>query len=306
MRVITLTLNPAFDLHCTGRNFRLGHETFFDITSFEPGGKGLNISRALKENGVDNHAIIVVGTENGDEFLNKLARDHLQYTPIFVEGRIRENIILHDLEGLETRVSFNGFSTDDDLLERVKKALPSVTEKTIITLTGSIPKGMKVIKVKDFVKELTTFGAKFVIDCRSFSLDDLIELKPFLIKPNQDEISAYLGREIMTVAEAKQAALFLHQQGIEYVMITLGANGAVLANHDGVFAVKPPLVNIISSIGAGDSAIAGFIQAYLEGKKSEEILKTAVAFGTAACLNPGTKPPLPEVIQAMFTKCQLK
>lgn len=302
MRIITLTLNPAFDTHCITENFRLGHESFFDLLSKDAGGKGINISRALNAVKTDNIAIVVVGKDNGEEYCKKLNETGVKYLPLFVDGRIRENIILHDKSDIETRVSFNGFTVDKGLFSDAIKAIGEIDADTVITLTGSNPKGINVAEVKEFAKGLQEKGAKVVIDNRSFSLSDILEVKPFLIKPNRDEIAGYVGREIKTQEELVAVAKDLHKQGVENVIISSGESGAVLACEDGEFYVTPPKIMAISTIGAGDSMIAGFIYAYISGKSKSDCLKYAVSFGTAACLQKGTLPPSKSDIEKIFAQ----
>ena len=145
-----------------------------------------------------------------------------------------------------------------------------------------------------------------MIDSRSFSLDDLRELRPFLIKPNQEEISEYLCREIDSFDEISEAAMALHSDGIENVMISLGGDGAMLACDEGVFVATPPRIDALSTIGAGDSAIAGFLAASKSGKSAPECLCNAVSFGSAACLTEGTKPPRPKDISDLLPLITLK
>ena len=160
--------------------------------------------------------------------------------------------------------------------------------------------------IKVFLYQFTSKGAKLVIDSRSFSLDDLREMRPWLIKPNQEEISEYLGREITEFDEIISAAKSLHKDGIENVMISLGGEGAMLVCDDGVFVATPPKINVISTIGAGDSSIAGFLSAAKSGKCSREQLREAVAFGSAACLTEGTKPPRKDDIKWLLPLITLK
>ena len=145
-----------------------------------------------------------------------------------------------------------------------------------------------------------------MIDSRSFSLDDLRELRPFLIKPNQEEISEYLCREIDSFDEISEVAMALHSGGIENVMISLGGDGAMLACDEGVFVATPPRIDALSTIGAGDSAIAGFLAASKSGKSAPECLCNAVSFGSAACLTEGTKPPRPKDISDLLPLITLK
>ena len=292
MKIITLTLNPAFDMHCLTDEFRPERENFFEILSEDAGGKGINISRALNSFNVANTAIVVVGKENGEEYCKKLGQSSVNYVPIFVNGRIRENIILHDKTEKETRVSFNGFTVSEELFPEVVGEIEKIADgDTIITVTGSNPKGVNVAQVKTFVSELQKKGAKVVIDNRSFTLADILEIKPFLIKPNREEISAFTGREFSSREEILSTAKLLHEKGVENVLISLGKDGAILACDEGEYTLSAPKVPVISTIGAGDSMIAGFIYANICGKTKKECHKYSVAFGTSACKQKGTLPP---------------
>lgn len=299
MKIVTLTLNPAFDMHCYVEYFSPFRENIADVTSFEAGGKGVNISRALTHNGIENLAVIVVGAENSAEFVKLLDKDGIRSLIVQTNGRIRENITVHSGGGLdETRISFNGFTCDNGVLRKIQEKIGEVNADTIITLTGSIPNGISVEDVKSFLFEFKQRGAKIVIDSRSFSLTDLAEFKPWLIKPNKDEAEC-LGYELHTDLDGVLAAKRLYALGIENVMLSLGKEGAVLAAKEGAFIAKPPMVNAISTIGAGDSMIAGFVGAYVCGAKKEECLKQAVAYGTAACLQSGTRPPQKDDIKTI-------
>lgn len=300
MKIITLTLNPAFDIHCNVKGLALRRENLASITDYEAGGKGVNISRALKAGGVESLALVVLGEENGDSFTKLLDKDGITYKPLTVSGRIRENITLHDGTA-ETRISFEGSEADSSLLFDVQELLRAESlDGTFITLTGRIPSGIDISSVKKFAKDLTQKGAKLVIDSRSFSLDDIIEVRPYLIKPNQEEISEYLGRDIKDFSEVREAAETLHSRGIENVMISLGEDGALLVSDEGTYVARPPRIDAISTIGAGDSSVGGFLAAAVEKKGSRDTLRLAVAYGTAACMTEGTRPPRSEDIQSVY------
>ena len=305
MNIITLTLNPAIDVHCHTKTFRPYKENQCTVTQREAGGKGVNISRALTKNGVDNLAFVVLGDQNGEGFRQSLLSDGMQVLSVTVPGMIRENITLHCDDSDETRLSFAGFSVGEDLLAQVEETLGNrIGTDTVVTFTGSNPKGLSMTEVKAFLRRIAENGALTVIDSRSFTLADLVELKPWLIKPNQEEISAYLGREIETFDEVAAAARELHGQGIENVMISLGAKGALLVCAEGLFVATPPKIEALSTIGAGDSSIAGFLAA--AQKPAAQRLRTAVAFGTAACLTPGTLPPKKEDVEEIYQKITLQ
>ncbi len=301
MKIITLTLNPAFDLHCTCDGFAAERENLAHIRAHEAGGKGVNISRALTENRVENLCFAVLGEENGDDFAKRLAADRLNCRTMTLPGRIRENITIHTEGADETRISFPGFSAGESLLAEVRGALDDAVESDcFVTFTGSLPGGVSMASVREFLDWLRERGARVVIDSKSFGLSDLIEARPYLIKPNREEISAYLGREIRSFDEVKEAAGELHEQGIEHVMISLGEKGALLLCDEGYYVATPPAIQAISTIGAGDSSIGGFLAAAAEGESAPERLRRAVAYGSAACMTEGTRPPKKTDVEALY------
>ncbi len=305
MNFITLTLNPAFDIHCYIKNFSLGKEHLVDNEFTNAGGKGVNISKALSSVGVESNAIIVLAKDNKDLYCKSL--NHIKYTPILTDGRIRENLTIHTETGEETRVSFKGFSADDSLLDKVFFNIENeLSEDTVVTFTGSVPIGISTNSIICFLKKISNFGCKIVIDSNSFKkLSDITELKPWLIKPNFEEISQYLGVKSASKDEILTAAKNLHKSGVENVIVSLGKDGAILICKEGAFLCKPPIINTKSTIGAGDSLIAGFISACNDTLAAKEALKRSVAFGTAACLREGTLPPLSNDIDMIFKNLKI-
>lgn len=307
MKLITITLNPAFDVHCYAEDFKPYHENLATVTEREAGGKGVNISRALSVNHIKNTALIVTGAENRADFISLLNKDSIEYCEIQLEGRIRENITLHTNNAPETRISFAGFDTNNSLLALVEEKLASSLEGgDIVTFTGRVPSGIDMEEVKAFLKRLQAKGARLVIDSRSFSKDDLLEMTPWLIKPNEEEISVYLEREINGFDSVLDGARELCSRGIENVMVSLGAEGALLVREDGCFVACPPKIEAVSTIGAGDSSIGGFLAAAYMGESPEGMLQRAVAYGSAACMSAGTRPPLPEDVESIYSRIELK
>jgi len=308
MKIITLTLNPAVDLHCYIENFAPYHENLAHYTAKPlPGGKGVNISRALTVNGVDNLAFVVLGEENGAAFRQELIDVGMHVRSITVPGRIRENMTVHTNNAEETRISFAGFSADESLLARVEAdLLDEIDGETFVTFTGRVPEGIPMEATKGFLRALEEKGAKIVIDSKSFGLTDLIEAKPWLIKPNQEEISEYLGREIETFEEVFRVAQSLYEQGIANVMISLGEQGALLVCEEGGFIATPPAIDAVSTIGAGDSSIGGFLAEAVKGASGEQMLRGAVSYGTAACMTEGTQPPRAEDVKAVCERITVR
>lgn len=305
MKIYTITLNPAYDVHAYAEHFAPFHENLANVISREAGGKGVNLSRALQSGGTQNTAVVVLGKDNCAEFKEELAHAGLQTILLEKPGRIRENLTLHCAVQPETRISFSGFPVGDSLLEEVF-ALLDVDEDTVVTFTGRVASGMSMDKVKAFLKDLQKKGAKIVLDSKSFSLEDIFEVQPWLIKPNQEEISEYLGCEISSIAQAIEKAKIFADHGVSNVMVSLGEQGALLLHSGKCYIATPPAIKAISTIGAGDSSLAGFIAAAQKDEDAAGCLKIAVTYGTAACLTPGTLPPQREDLERIYQQVHVK
>lgn len=304
MKIYTITLNPAYDVHANAEHFAAFHENLAHITSREAGGKGVNLSRALKNGGTENTAVIVLGKDNCAEFTAELEAAGLTTLLLEKPGRIRENLTIHCADAPETRISFSGFAVDDSILSEVS-ALMDVDEDTVITFTGRVASGMSMDKVKAFLKQLQDKGAKIVLDSKSFSLEDIFQVQPWLIKPNQEEISEYLGCEIHTIQEAAEKARIFARHKVTNVMVSLGEQGALLLHGGKCHVATPPVINAVSTIGAGDSSLAGFIAAAQKGEDAVLCLKNAITYGTAACLTEGSLPPTAADIAAIYPQVQV-
>jgi len=304
-KIITLTLSPAFDMHCTGEVVAK-HENLITPVTCQAGGKGVNISRALNALGTANRALVLVGEENRQAYLRGLEKDGLEPVVFSTPGRIRENITVHSEDGSETRLCFPAFTAETGVWEQIGQYLLSEAgEGAFVTMTGRVPEGIKLSEVKKLLMKLAGKGVKTVIDSRSFSAGDLLEVKPWLIKPNREEISMYLNREVEGFSEVTEQAKAFFDAGIANVMVSMGGDGALLVCKEGTFLAKPPKVEVMSTIGAGDSTVAGFIAASSKGIDAAETLRTAVACGTAACLTAGTMPPEAEMVSKIRPKVQL-
>ncbi len=303
MKIYTLTLSPAYDVHAAAESFAPFHENLARVTSRQAGGKGVNISRALAVFGVENQALILLGRENCGEF--KEALQGLSCHWFEMPGRIRENLTLHCANAPETRISFTGAPAEPGALAAMEQAM-EIDGETVVTFTGRVPDGIPMEQVKDFLKRLGEQGARIVLDSRSFDREDIFAVRPWLIKPNQEEISLYFGCQIDTLEQAAEKARVFAAEGVENVMISLGAQGALLLAENRLWLASAPAIRPISTIGAGDSSIAGFLSAAGENCGAADCLRRAVAFGSAACLQEGSLPPTREDVLALSEQITVK
>lgn len=296
--ITTLTLSPAFDIHVNIEKFNIGRENLARDIRRDVGGKGINISRALIENGVECDTVVLVGRENGADFVRGLSGVGIEAKVLECDGHIRENITVHADTGEETRLSFRGFSCGGEMLDKI---LPLIGVGDTVTFTGSLPDGISVEQTERFLLSLKAAGLRLVIDSKSVTLPMLEKIKPWLIKPNAEECEAYFGA--ISEKELYDVALRLNANGIENVMVSLGGGGAILAVGGRVYRAYAPKINVVSTIGAGDSAIAGFVSSECE---VTERLKNAVAYGSAACLKAGTNPPRKSDIERLKREITIK
>ena len=298
MKIYTLTLSPAYDVHAHSKDFSKGKENLVTVTSRDAGGKGINISRALKSMGVDSVPVLLLGEENSKEYEAALQNDGLSPIIIHTHGRIRENLTIHH-EGGETRISYKGADAPSGLSELLKNRI-SPAPCDILTLTGRLPEGITPRELFPYLKALSENGVKLVIDSRSYTGEDIAALRPWLIKPNREEIAEYVGESIEGLSEVIWYRDDLSRLGAENILLTLDREGAALITENNTLTLHAPEVNAVSTIGAGDSAIAGFIYAYAGGMGVHEALRYSVAFGSAATLTEGTMPPRAEDIKTLF------
>lgn len=300
MKIITLTLSCAFDLHLSCEELVPGHENFVSVSSRSAGGKGINCSRALCALGVENTAVALLGDEQASEFLQIIEADGVSAVAVITEGRIRENITVHPKEGKETRISIGSGRAGAQAMGQIRERLLELFEDgCTVAMMGSVPEGIELSELKKLLKELKARGARIVIDSRSFGVADLAEVGAYLIKPNEEELARYTSAQINGVDSAIAAARMLHGLGIENVLVTLGEAGAVLVNSEGVTVAEAPRIKALSTIGAGDSTVAGFLAGKALGQANEDCLALAVATGSAACLTEGTAPPRKEDIERL-------
>lgn len=300
MKIITLTLNPAYDIYYNIENFAPCRENYISSHMTSIGGKGINISMALLANGVKNKAFIVLGEENKEMFIKELSKKDVNCHLEYVEGRIRENIIICSENSEETYLRLNNFTITEEIFGKIEEALCKESDdNTIVTFTGRIPLGISKKRSIEFIKKVKDTGAKVIIDTNSFTPEESAGLYPWLIKPNAEEIEAFM--KVENEEDAKKAAEALLDMGAEHVIVSLGKNGAVYAGEKTV-CLSPPPVKVMTTVGAGDSMIAGFIKGYLENASPENRLAMAIAFGSAACMTKGTVPPAKKDIEEIYNK----
>lgn len=291
MNIITLTPNPAIDIHLACDSFKAGKYNPSRTISRESGGKGVNVSRALAENGVPNICFIMLGRKRAESYLEPLADYNMTVKCSFTEGACRENINIHHGNS-ETVIAGDGPSVTRENVDDFLKSLKQYSgEGTYLVLSGSISSTSDKEAILKALYKLSRSGVSIIIDSKSYTLEEILPLKPYLIKPNEEEVELLTGIEVKTDSDAITAAKAIFDMGIKNVLLTRGSGSAVLACEDGIYLAKPPRVEVKSTVGAGDSTVAGFLLGVYRAFDAEECFRSAIAFGCAACTTEGTLPP---------------
>jgi 1-phosphofructokinase len=301
-RVVTLTANPSLDrtLSLPGPLTEGGVVRLLGAAT-EPGGKGVNVARALAAAGGD--AVPVLPAAAHDPIVAALADLGLPLVSIPVEAPVRTNYTLTAPDGTTTKLNEPGVPLSAATRAALAQALRlHASGSRWVVLSGSLPPGTPVDWYAELVAFLRDTGARIAVDTSEEPLRALLaagpSAAPDLLKPNAEELASLAGvpeAEILGDPEAALAAVRgLHERGVAEVLLTLGGDGAVLSTGDGgLWSARPPEITVRSTVGAGDCSLAGYLLADLAGAQPAERLRTAVAYGAASASLPGSAVPTP-------------
>ena len=286
--IYTVTLNPALDRTLyveslvPGQSTRIRHEARY------AGGKGIDVSRALREMGSDSIALGLIGGFDGKELEGRLLLAGVACRFTRIANETRTNIIIQDEpSGAETALLARGPEVQPSELMDFLDVLEKLPDMSFLIISGSLPPGL----TPEVYSRMVTVGnerrARVVLDTTGDALRQGIHARPAVIKPNRFELAALAGKELADVRAVSEYSASLLDR-VETVLVSMGADGIVMVTRDRVFHARPPKVTVRSTVGAGDCAVAGFVHGLAAGDSNTDALRRAVATGTAATLNPGT------------------
>jgi 6-phosphofructokinase 2 len=289
-KIVTLTLNPALDKSTTVSLMTPEQKLRCAAMRLDAGGGGINVSKAIHRLGGQGTAVFPAGGQNGATLCQLLEKQGVVIQPLTVPGETRENIsVLEIANNAQYRFTLPGLEITenqaDACLDLVRKLNPDY-----LVASGSLPPGLSETyyeKVAGFAKK---HSIRFILDTSGAALHAAADQGLFLLKPNLVELSALAGVEKLEMSEVDDAALRIIEQGkCEIVVVSLGPQGALLVTKAGFEHIPAPLVKKQSTVGAGDSMVAGMVWALNEGKSYREMAQIGVACGSAATMNQGTE-----------------
>ncbi|NLX49245.1 MAG: 1-phosphofructokinase [Methanospirillum sp.] len=305
--IYTLTLNPALDrtiqvdgLACDVPN-RIVEEHIF------AGGKGIGVSKVLTELETQNTAIAFVGGFRGDELLSLLVGDGVSCDFIRIAGQTRSNIIVRQHESnCQMTLNSKGPDIEPCNIMALLRKLRELSDMKILSIGGSLPPNVKPSIYRACIGIGRELGARVTLDADGEALREGIRSRPFMIKPNVHELSDLVGRELEGVDKVLEATTIPLDAGVEVVLASMGPDGIVLSTGNEAWHAEPPAVEVVNTIGAGDSAVAGFIHSLARGLPLRESVRWAVAAGTATTLHAGTALAQREDIEALLNHVEVK
>lgn len=289
--IVTVTLNPAIDRTVSVEDFCIDKVNRVKSIQRDAGGKGLNVSKTIKALGGESEALALLGGRNGQWISEEAARLGIKLTEVAVQGETRENIKIVDMIN-KTYTDLNeGGPISDDLLiaDLMNKIESLVSQNDALVLSGSPLPGMPETIFKSIIERVSHKQIPVIVDVEGNYLKYAIEAGPTLIKPNIDELEAFLGKPLATVEAMVISARALIAAGVEYVVISRGEDGLLWVDKSQAIEAKGLKVEVKSTVGAGDAVVAALVMGLSEQKSPEEIMRRAVATATSVIMTEGSK-----------------
>jgi len=289
--IITITFSPCIDKSASVHSLLPEKKLKCSMPKLEPGGGGINVARAIQKLGGKATAIFPSGGYTG-KFFNKLIQDEgVPSIIIETENETRENfIILEESSNLQYRFGMPGTGLKETEWQQLLKAVEEAKGVEFIVASGSLPSGMPTDIFARLAVITKRKKAKLIVDTSGEPLKQAIREEIYLIKPSIRELSSLVDKEYLQPNEIAEAAKQVIEKGrCTIIIVSLGSAGAMLVTKDLIQTITPPPVKIKSTVGAGDSMVAGIVLLLSKGSSLEKAVQYGVACGTAATMNAGTE-----------------
>lgn len=298
--IITLTPNPGIDRTIAVPALIRGSVMRATDSREDPGGKGLNVSRALRLNGTPTKAVLPIGGVYGGVMLDLLHEQDIDVVPVPIAGSIRVNVAIVEPDGATSKLNEQGPCFTAAEVEALRAAtLGASAGAGWVVCCGSLPPGIDDDFFAATVERCHADGLLVAVDSSGEPMARALAAGPDLVKPNRVELEEAVGHDLPTVGAVVEAARGLVASGVRTVLVSLGRDGALLIDADMVVHAAARGATPVSTVGAGDALLAGYLHAVSAGADPAAALGTAVAFGAAAVALPGSQMPSPADVAAV-------
>ncbi len=283
--IYTVTLNPSLDYTVWTSNFSQGRINRTESEKIYPGGKGINVSVILKNLGFESLALGFSAGFTGAEIARLLSEYGCASDFIDIPGGVsRINVKLKS--DTETEINARGPEIPAAAIDALFSKIDKISDGDVLVLAGSIPSGLPEDLYMLILERVHGKDVRTVVDASGALLLNSLKYRPFLIKPNLDELGEVCGKKLSTKEEIISAAQELKERGARNVLVSLAGDGAILISESGeVISSLPPSGKVINSVGAGDSMVAGFIAGFLSAGSYSDAFKLALCAGSASAFN---------------------
>ncbi|MFG3497964.1 1-phosphofructokinase [Streptomyces sp. NPDC047928] len=289
--ILTVTPNPSLDRTYEVPGLERGEVLRATGERVDPGGKGVNVSRAVAAAGRHTIAVVPLGGAPGALVAELLAAQDIEVAPVPVTGHTRSNIAIAEPDGTLTKINAPGPKLTPREAEAILQTVGAYSPAADwIACCGSLPPGLTPAWYADLVTRAHGHGSRIALDTSGPSLLFALRARPDVVKPNVEELAEAVGRPLATIGDAVKAAEELRAAGAGTVLASLGADGQLLVSGTGVLYGNATVSAVRSNVGAGDASLAGFLAA---GGEGPDALAAAVAHGAAAVRLPGSEMPTP-------------
>ena len=283
-KVATITLNAAYDLVGRLSRIEIGEVNTVETLGLFPAGKGINVAKVLKDLGVDVAVGGFLGEDNVGDFETLFKKQGLEDKFHRVAGKTRINVKITETEADVTDLNFLGYQITPEAWQQfTADSLAYCQNFGIVAVCGSLPRGVSPELFADWLNQLHQAGVKVVLDSSNAALTAGLKAHPWLVKPNHRELEAWIGHPLNSLDEIIAAAKKLKAEGIANVIVSMGVNGSLWLSEQAVIQAQPPKCeNVVSTVGAGDSMVAGLIFGIEKGLSQAETLAFASAVSAFA------------------------
>lgn len=300
--IVTVTMNPAIDKTVDIERMERGGLNRIKRVVLDAGGKGINVSKTIKELGLDTIATGFIGGTAGNIIENVLHDYKIPTDFVVVDGETRTNMKVVEAAGEVTELNEPGPSVSEEKIdELIQKLEGYANQDTLFILAGSIPSGVDNTIYKRITESVHKKGAKVFLDADGALFVNSLEAKPDMIKPNRAELEElfqldYRASEQEIISMARR----LMQKGIQFVAVSLGQMGALFVTEDKVLKCMGLSVKAHSTVGAGDAMVAALAYGWDKKMSLEERVKMGIAVSAGAVTTVGTKPPTKELVEELY------
>ena len=306
--IYTVTLNPAIDKTVVIEAFNAGSVNRVKSVREDPGGKGLNVSKCLQNLGAESVAAMILAGDTGRKLEAMVDRLQIPVLAVWAEGESRTNLkIIDPVKKENTDINEPGPVVSAGLLEELKQAVGSrVQPGDLVILSGSLPAGVDRSLYGDWTTYFRGIGACVYLDADGEPMQKGIAAAPYMIKPNNEELAALLGKSCLTMEEMLAEGRRLLGTGIREIVISLGGDGALFVSEDGCYHAEGLSVTVKSTVGAGDSVVAAAAYGQVKNLSREERIRLCTAIGAASVMQSGTQPPEAGLVWKLAEQVSIK